>query len=297
MHLSVGSLVDAAALTGQFGFCFAALFLLLRLLPGKRPRWLHIPLKRMRSRELPDKWLKLAHLNRKQHAFLERQALLSGCGVTADPAWYMLGRRLMLLLLPALLLLALWANSQGLLAAGASAYCCGAFLLLIAAASFDMSWLRAVRKLRAHQITKEIYIISSQLLYLADSSLHIHAKLMRCVPFSRLLRSDLERLLAEWYHDPEEALRSFKRKVGTDEGMSFTETIDAIRQHESREYYELLRERIQDYKEKLELEKESRKESSSYVLFVLAGIPILYTFDVFIYPWVQEGQRLFDALG
>ncbi|MNG35727.1 hypothetical protein D3C84_1225380 [compost metagenome] len=59
----------------------------------------------------------------------------------------------------------------------------------------------------------------------------------------------------------------------------------------------LLRQRIQDYKEKLEMAKESRKETTSYFLFVIAGIPILYTFQVFIYPWVREGQLLFQSLG
>lgn len=74
------------------------------------------------------------------------------------------------------------------------------------------------------------------------------------------------------------------------------ETLDALRLHESPEYYELLRVRIADYKEKIELAKESRKESTSYFLFVIAGIPILYTFQIFIYPWVREGQKLFQSL-
>ena len=145
-------------------------------------------------------------------------------------------------------------------------------------------------------MTKEIFIVSNQLLYLAGSSLHIHTKLMRCLPFTRTMRGDFQMLLGEWYHDAEGALRRFKLRLGTEEGLSFVETIDSLRLHESEHYYELLRERINDYKEKLELLKDSRKESTSYVLFVLAGIPILYTFQIFIYPWVREGQKLFSSL-
>jgi uncharacterized membrane protein YdbT with pleckstrin-like domain len=65
---------------------------------------------------------------------------------------------------------------------------------------------------------------------------------------------------------------------------------------ESEEIYEMLREVVRDYKAQIELAKDSRKETTSYLLFVLAGIPILYTFQIFLYPWVQEAAKLFDAL-
>src|SRR5690606_11481592 len=144
-------------------------------------------------------------------------------------------------------------------------------LLLAGMLSIDRMWLRMFGKLRSLQMTKEIYTVSNQLLYLSESSLHIHAKLTRCVPFTKTMRADMERLLAEWYHDPAAALQRFKTRLGTDDGMSFVETLDALRLHESSEYYELLRIRIADYKDKLELAKEGRKESTSYVLFLLAG--------------------------
>ena len=160
----------------------------------------------------------------------------------------------------------------------------------------DQAILHSWQRSRSARIIREVHAISSQLLYLQGSSLHIHAKLMRCIPYARTIRTDLQRLLGEWYHDAEGAIRRFKHAVGSEEGLSFAETIDSLRLHDSDSYYELLRERIRDYKEKLELLKESRKESSSYMLFVLAGIPILYTFQVFIYPWVRESQKLFDSL-
>lgn len=103
-------------------------------------------------------------------------------------------------------------------------------------------------------------------------------------------------LLNEWYEDAGEALNRFKHRIGTDEGYSFAETLDALRLHDSEPYYDLLRQRIRDYKEKMELHRESRKETTSYVLFVMAGVPILNTFRVFLYPWVAEGRRLFEML-
>lgn len=289
--------VRAAAFAGQLLFAFIGVYLLLRLLPERKPRWLHLTIGTMKRRELPEQWLKLARIDRRHPSFAEREVLLAGCGVTADAAWYVLIRRLLLLALPAAMLASVFLRSSGWFKGNAWTACIVILIAMFGAANWDLPLFRYIRRLRAYQITKEIYVISNQLLYLADSSLHIHAKLMRCVPFARMMRGDLEKLLAEWYHDAGTALRSFKRSIGTDDGMSFVETIDALRQHESPEYYELLRERIRDYKEKLELAKESRKESSSYVLFVLAGIPIMYTFQVFIYPWVREGQKLFDSLG
>ena len=77
-------------------------------------------------------------------------------------------------------------------------------------------------------MTKEIFIVSNQLLYLAGSSLHIHTKLMRCLPFTRTMRGDFQMLLGEWYHDAEGALRRFKLRLGTEEGLSFVETIDSL---------------------------------------------------------------------
>ncbi|WP_238328032.1 hypothetical protein [Paenibacillus gorillae] len=278
---------------GQTLFGFIAVLALFRLLPRRRPRWTHIVKLDWQHQQLPDRWLQRLQLARDQSSFTERETLLAGCGLTADAAWYIAGRRILLVVLPLVMLgvlgLQLKQGRAELLSIG--------LVVMIAALYADLPWLRSIRKLRAYRITKEIYIMSNQLLYLAESSLHIHTKLTRCVPYTRVLRGEMDRLLTEWYHDAEQALRRFKHRIGTDDGMSFAETIDSLRLHESPEYYELLRERIQDYKEKLELAKESRKETASYGLFIIAGIPILYTFQVFIYPWIREGQKLFESLG
>ncbi|MEK3882481.1 hypothetical protein [Paenibacillus sp. PL2-23] len=249
-----------------------------------------------RKTEAPARLLRLFGVHREGAAYQERELLLAGCGFTGDAAWYSLARRAAIAVCLAVAGLSAYLLQDRLLSI-AMQLLGGVPLLAAVLLKLDRVWLRSLRKLRSLQLTKEIYVISNQLLYLSDSTLNIHTKLMRCIPYTKVMRGDMERLLAEWYHDSAVALREFKLRIGTEDGMSFVETIDAIRQHESSQYYELLRVRISDYKDKLELAKESRKESTSYMLFVIAGIPILYTFQVFIYPWVQEGQKLFQSLG
>ncbi|WP_036718037.1 hypothetical protein [Paenibacillus harenae] len=295
MYDWVESVIRIAVLAGQFVFGAAAIYAILSLLPRRPARWKHLAVLSWRTHAVPAGWLRLLRIARQAPTFMERELLLAGCGVTADAGWYVFTRRLLLIVVSLFILIVvvLHGRLNGLIPL---AYSGPGLLLLLLLIYNDLAWLRAIRKVRALQMTKEIFVVSNQLLYLSDSSLHIHAKLARCVPFTRAMRGDLERLLAEWYHDAGSALQRFKQRIGTDEGLSFVETLDALRMHESRQYYELLRVRIGDYKEKIELAKESRKESTSYVLFVIAGIPILYTFQVFIYPWVKEGQKLFQSL-
>lgn len=292
---STARFIFAMSLAGQYLFAFIGVVSLLRLLPRRRPRWMHLAALQWHTRSVPDKWLARLGLSRAQPVMTERQALLAGCGYTGDAALYVLIRRLLLIAVPPLMLAAAALNYYGL------AWRLSPVWLLFPSALcisliWDMPVLQYIRRIRSQRITKEIYVISSQLLYLSGSSLNVHTKLMRCVPYAKTIRADMQRLLGEWYHDAEGALHRFKLRLGTEEGLSFAETIDSLRLHEDEAYYALLRERLQDYKDKLELVKESRKESTSYVLFVLAGIPILYTFQIFIYPWVREGQRLFDSL-
>lgn len=217
------------------------------------------------------------------------EKLLIGCGWDVHPTIYLLYRQLSVVILPlSTAVIVLFVGFNSLLIG----LCIGLTTLVL----FDQPILRVIRKVRTNRMTREIYIVSNQLLYLESSNLHIHTKLIRCLPYTRVIRTDLQRLLSEWYHDAEAAIQRFKRKLGTEEGMSFAETISSLRMHDSAHYYELLQERIQDYKEKIDLAKESQKESSSYVLFVLAGIPIMYTFQVFIYPWVREGQQMLNMM-
>ncbi|MBH5320152.1 hypothetical protein I6N90_20310 [Paenibacillus sp. GSMTC-2017] len=296
MYEWISASIRIGSIALQFVFAGAAIFALLKLMPKRQTRWKKLALLDWRTSSPPVKWLKLFGIKKGLSSYQERELLLTGCGVMADPMWYMLLRRAVIFVLTTVLLLIvlLYKGSYTSIIAQLSV---GVPIVVIAALKLDRMWLRSLLKMRSLQMTKEIYTISNQLLYLSDSTLHIHSKLMRCIPFTKVMRSDLEWLLAEWYHDPSQALKGFKLRIGTDDGMSFVETIDALRQHESGHYYELLRVRIADYKEKIELAKESRKESTSYVLFAIAGIPILYTFQVFIYPWVMEGQKLFQSLG
>jgi len=291
-----GISIRVALLISQYIGGAVAIYVLLQLWPERPSRWKHLAVLEWRTKQAPDKWLRFLFISRQRPSFIERELLLAGCGVTVDAAWYVLAKRLLLIAISVMMITAA-AWYERIDAYVPISYAGPGLLLIMFVLYVDLVWLRSIRKVRTLQITKEIFIISKQLLYLSDSSLHVHAKLLRCIPFTRAMRFDLERLLAEWYHDAGGALQRFKQRLGTEEALSFVETIDALRLHESPQYYELLRVRIEDYKEKLELAKEGRKESTSYVLFVIAGIPILYTFQVFIYPWVREGQKLFESLG
>ncbi|KIL36823.1 hypothetical protein SD71_05280 [Cohnella kolymensis] len=169
-------------------------------------------------------------------------------------------------------------------------------LAVTAVAAYDRVWLQSFRRYRTDRIRGEIVAVSSQLLYYTGSRLHLHGKLMKCLYLTRHIRGEMGLLLNEWYHDADHALKRFKDRLGTDEAYGFAESLRSLRLNESEDIYDLLRESVRDYKAKIVLAKDSRKETTSYLLFVLAGIPILYTFQIFLYPWVQEAAKLFDAL-
>ncbi|GIP35437.1 hypothetical protein J2TS4_46470 [Paenibacillus sp. J2TS4] len=227
----------------------------------------------------------------------ERRQLLLGCGIPMNAYSYELWKRIAILLL----LLAGFVGWLSLQRPYLTLYIPGVYImaaafLLLLLIYFDRLLLEAIQRQRSHRIVNEIYAISTQLLYYTGSQMNLHSKLSRCLPYTRTIRKEFHLLLNEWYHDADRAVTLFKNRLGTDEAHSFAETIRSLRHNESSAYYELLRQRIADYKERIDLYKESKKETTSYVLFVLAGIPILNTFRLFIYPWVQEGQKLFQTL-
>ncbi|MBW5449402.1 hypothetical protein GE107_25580 [Cohnella sp. CFH 77786] len=281
----------------QFAVAFAGFAAILRF-SVFRPslgRW-RISRRGWRTREVPAWFLKLWLAERESAALQERRVLLSGCGLRIDPRFYLACRRMSVFVSVTISVLAWGFHETGVvplpgvwkgILAGAGV--AGAVL-------FDGAALNALRHYRTDRIRRELIAVSSQLLYYTGSRLHLHGKLLRCLPLTRIIRSEMSLMLNEWYHDPDRALRIFKERLGTDEAYGFTESIRSLRLHESEEVYELLREMVREYKAKIDLAREGRKETASYVLFVLAGIPILYTFQIFLYPWVQEAARLFDAL-
>lgn len=283
-------------MAAQFGLGALAVSALLRAWLRRRPRWMHLRLEDDEPPRAPDWLLKITGINRGGQSFLTREPLLSGCGYAHDPAWYMIARRLAILFGSAALVCGAAFPSAMPLPPDRVLWLQAAGAVLAACALCDKPLLESLRKARSERIMREILAVSNQLLYFAGASLHLHVKLTRCLPYTSVIRSDLRRMLAEWYHDAGEAIARFKRRVGTAEAAGFAETIEALRLREDDAFYALLRERIADYKAKIELGRESRKEAASYVLFVLAGIPILYMFQIFIYPWVQEGHRLFQSL-
>lgn len=222
--------------------------------------------------------------------------LLIGCGFRLLPEVYLAYRRCLLFALPFAAVLIYMLQYYNRLPVIFSWNMIAALLIVILLVTLDRMWLQSIRRYRTDRIRREIVAVSSQLLYYTGSRLHLHGKLMKCLSLTRHIRGEMGLLLNEWYHDADSALKRFKERLGTDEAYGFAESMRSLRLNESPEIYDMLREVVRDYKAQIELAKDSRKETTSYLLFVLAGIPILYTFQIFLYPWVQEAAKLFDAL-
>lgn len=270
-------------------------FLLVSFIAGRRRRLRAKPF--FRGEHPPPLLLKWFRVALEGSMAEERKQLLLGCGIPVSVFWYELWKKI----LQALLVVTGLAGWFSLRRPYLTLYIPGTYVMagsivLLFLIYFDRVLLEAIQKQRAHRIVKEIYAVSNQLLYYTGSRMNLHGKLTRCLPYTRTIRKEFQLLINEWYHDAEQAVIQFKNRLGTEEAHSFSETIRSLRLNENDAYYELLRQRIADYKERIDLYKESKKETTSYVLFVLAGIPILNTFRLFIYPWVQEGQKLFQTL-
>ncbi|WP_171687527.1 hypothetical protein [Paenibacillus planticolens] len=266
------------------------------LLPVRAKRWRSFEVLRdLKEAQLPPWLFKLLRLRLK--LVEEKRQLLLGCGFRVNAALYEGTKRL-------LICAALLVGGAGYIALKhpmftlnmEPAYVMAAALCMLIFLFFDKKVLVQLKAKRAHRIVREIYVISHHLLYYNDSRMSLHAKLSLCAAQTRSIRMQFGLLLNEWYQGAEAAIAQFKIRLGTDEAHSFGETLNALRLNEHADYYELLKQRIQDYKEKMDLVRDSRKETVSYVLFVLAGLPILNTFRVFMYPWVAEGQRLFHGI-
>lgn len=288
-------LYQTIGFTFQFIIAAIGIGLLLRLLSARRPRW-RIARRGLSRRQPPLWWLRITGSHRDTQALRDRSTLLMGCGLRWTAEWYVASRRTALMLLP---LAAMAAYALGEAGAITGTHTGNAEIALLSAAVFvffDRFSLEAFRRYRTDRIRREIVLVSNQLLYYAGSRLHLHGKLMRCLPYTRLMKWEMQLMLNEWYYDPDGAITRFKDRIGTSEAYGFAETIRTLRLNESGEVFDMLRESIKEYKAKIELAKAGRKETLSYALFVLAGLPILYTFQVFLYPWVQQSRQLFDVL-
>ncbi|BBI35269.1 hypothetical protein [Cohnella abietis] len=279
----------------QFVLIFAGVTVILRLTFVPRNRW-RIHLREWRVRQTPRWWLILWRTHRSSVSLQERRMLLAGCGIRYPPENYLAYRRCLLFVLPIVGFTVYMLEAKGQLPSVFSWNLLFVLLVIIVMAACDRMWLQSFRRYRTDRIRREIVAVSSQLLYYTGSRLHLHGKLMKCLSLTRHIRAEMGLLLNEWYHDADAALKRFKERLGTDEAYGFAESMRSLRLNESQEIYDLLREVVQDYKAQMDLAKDSRKETTSYLLFVLAGIPILYTFQIFLYPWVQEAAKLFDAL-
>lgn len=233
----------------------------------------------------------------KSPEWTEYTQLLHGAGIGFSAVQYFVGKRAVQLLLSFV--------GFGSYAAGklhwfidffdglALSVFCVAFIFIL---QWDRWILEYGRRKRGKRIARDLHHVSQHLLYFEGSRLNLHTKLMRCSTFISVIRQEWHEMLNHWYYSAEEAIEGFKNNLGTIEAAHFAETLKAMHVQDSHAFYQLLRERIEDNKIKGVMDREEQKEARSYILFVLAGIPILNTFQIFLYPWVQEGTRLFNSL-
>lgn len=279
----------------QFTIIFIGLTILFKLSFVPHNRW-RIHLRSWHYKQTPRWWLRMWRTDRESISLQERRVLLAGCGIRLQPEIYLAYRRCVLTIIPCMGIIIFMLEHNGLIDSFISWNVLVVLIVLHVLILGDRIWLQSARKYRTDRIRLEVVAVSSQLLYYTGSKLHLHAKLMKCIPLTRHIRAEMGFLLNEWYHDADTALKRFKDRLGTDEAYGFAESLRSLRVNENQEIYDLLREIVRDYKAQIELSKTSRKETTSYLLFVLAGIPILYTFQIFLYPWVQEAAKLFDTL-
>jgi hypothetical protein len=288
------------ALCGLFLFVslFAAIYYPLKgLRVGRRRRMSYQIGPGVQVKRVPEFWLRLFAVSEGGSIVEECRQSLAGSGLSVDARHYIFLKRISVLGLIVSVIVIVPAREDLIVSGLVNPYYLLIFCVLgIAAALLDKSILSLIEKYRSQRIVADIYKVCSQLLYYQGSNLNLHTRLVRCVPHTSIIQNHMHLLVNEWYSDAETAIHRFKYRLGTDEAYGFAETLNALRLNDSEHYYQLLRQRLKDYKEKLDLYKESKSESRSYVFFVIAGIPILNTFRVFVYPWIAEGQQLFQSL-
>ena len=153
-----------------------------------------------------------------------------------------------------------------------------------------------IAKRRHDRQVNDFIVMIRQLLYFRHIPINLHAKLRKCVPVVNVIRSDLMQLCTEWYEDPENAIQLFKHRLNNQHAEGMCDTLIAIFQYEHEDYYMHLESRMNQLKQVQKQNKEAKKESRSYVLFILSGMPLIHSFQIFIYPWLIEGSQLFDQL-
>lgn len=290
--------LSAALLLLFFACMFIGLFCFISGLIRDRNRWILYRVQNFfKKSSIPPFLLYVLRVKQAGEKIEAKQQLLDGSGWGWNAVHYAVVKRLLVLFLVFAALI-LWKFGQtSRISQIQYLYLWIAIFVPALALYMDKQILELVKKYRSRRIVAEIYGLSKQLLYYSGSNMNLHSKLVRCIPHTKEIRQALYLLTNEWYQDPGLAMERFKRRIGTEDGHHFAETVNSMRLYEHENYYELLKRRTRDYKEKLDLIREEKKESASYILFVLAGIPILNTFRLFLYPWIAEGHKLFDSLG
>jgi hypothetical protein len=135
-----------------------------------------------------------------------------------------------------------------------------------------------------------------QLLYLRDLPIHLHSKLQKCIPVTRIIRTPLTRLIHDWYANPAEAIATFRSTLQHDQADGFCDTLRAMAEVGEEPFYEHLQSRMEDLKLLLHQRQEAQKETRSYVFFGLAGIPLIHSFQLFLYPWLAQSSSVFQTI-
>ncbi|CAI6080322.1 hypothetical protein [Cohnella sp. JJ-181] len=289
------SVYEAVLWLVQFMFGAIGVAFLLHAVTYRRPRW-RVSIANWRKRGPPLWWLRAMGCGAESTALQARRLLLAGCGIRVEPAVYLAARRSVIFICVFSVAALCVGVAYRALPESMRWPVAPVIMLPGIVALLDKTLLDSYRRYRSDRIRRELIAVMNQLIYYMGSRLHLHGKLVRCLAYTRIIRADLQLLLNEWYYDADKALLRFKERLGTSEGYSFAETMRSMRMHESDEVYRMLRDVLAEYKASIELAKAGRKETASYALFALAGLPILYTFQIFLYPWVRESQKLFEVL-
>lgn len=161
----------------------------------------------------------------------------------------------------------------------------------------EIPWVsRWQRKSREKRQLIDLICCMRQLLYLRDLPLNLHSKLQKCVPVTTAIRVPLVHLIHEWYVDPLQAISKFRSTLRHDQADGFCDTLRAMFEVGEAPFYGHLQSRMDDLKLLLRQQQEAQKETRSYIFFILAGIPLIHSFQLFLYPWLAQSSSIFQAI-
>lgn len=156
--------------------------------------------------------------------------------------------------------------------------------------------IRLLRTTNERRQIEAIILCIQQLVYLRDFPMNLHSKLQKCIPLSGCIRPYLVQLTMDWYMDPIRAIEQFRTQLNHNQADGFCDTLRALFEVGDEQFYEHLKSRMLDLKLLLRQRKEAQKETRSYMFFILAGIPLIHSFQIFLYPWLAESSNVIQTI-